>query len=286
MLVLTARCPPPQLNLQSRRLRNAPEKMDRGSAVTHGDTIYCISHGSYTIYSYRTDQDEWKEHAKCPYRFTALIFINGYLTTVGGRNERDRTTNKVLSRKGGRWEEEVPPMVTARYNHAVMTNKHTVVVAGGEEEESVEVFTGSSWSSVAPLPRYLDLITATLCEDQVYVMNLHGNIYTSSLTTLLSTRPTATPSTHSTWRPLNTPPVTWSTLSTIGSQVVVVGGARGGTRTKDVHTLINGVWNRIGSMSTGRAYPIVVVVNEDKMAVVGGDYLFSSSSSSVELLYY
>ena len=283
MLVLTAHCRPPQLNLQSRRLRDAPAYMYRGSAVTHGDTIYCISHGSYTIYSYHTDQDEWKEHANCPYRFTALIFINGYLTTVGGRGERE-TTNKVLSRKGGRWEEEVPPMVTARYNHAVMTNKHTVVVAGGEEEESVEVFTGSSWSSVAPLPQYLYHITATLCEDQVYVMDYHGNIYTSSLTTLLSTRPTATPSTHSTWRPLNTPPVTASTLSTIGSQVVVVGGRRGLTPTKDVHTLINGVWNRIGSMSTGRIIPIVVVVNEDKMAVVG-DYL-TFSSSSVELLYY
>ena len=284
MLVLTAHCPPPQLNLQSRRMRDVPERKLRGSAVTHGDTIYCISLGSYTIYSYHTDQDEWEEHANCPYSFTALIFINGYLTTVGGLNERE-TTNKVLSRKGGRWEEEVPPMMTARYDHAVMTNTHTVVVAGGIEEESVEVFTGSSWSSVARLPRYLHNITATLCEDQVYVMDYHGNIYTSSLTTLLSTRPTATPSTHSTWRPLNTPPVTWSTLSTIGSQVVVVGGERGVTPTTDVHTLINGVWNRIGSMSTGRADPIVVLVNEDKMAVVGAS-LTSSSSYSVELLYY
>ena len=287
MLVLTAHCPPPQLNLQSRRMKDAPESMLRGSAVTHGDTIYCISRYTYTIYSYHTDQDEWKEHANCPYRNTALIFINGYLTTVGGRNERE-TTNKVLSRKGGRWEEKVPPMVTARYDHAVMTNKHTVVVAGGGKmEESVEVFTGSSWSSVAPLPRYLYNITATLCEDQVYVMDYRGKIYTSSLTTLLSTRPTDTPSTHSTWRPLNTPPVRLSTLSTIGSQVVVVGGVRGDTRTTDVHTLNNGEWNRIGSMSTGRADPIVVVVNEDKMAVVG-DYSLtsSSSSSSVELLYY
>ena len=285
MLVLTAHCPPPQLNLQSRRLRDAPDWMYRGSAVTHGDTIYCISSGSYTIYSYHTDQDEWKEHANCPYRFTALIFINGFLSTVGGRDERDQTTNKVLSRKGGRWEEEVPPMVTARYDHVVIGNKHTVVVAGGEKEESVEVFTGSSWSSVAPLPQYLDYITATLCEDQVYVMDWHGNIYTSSLTTLLSTRPTATPSTHSTWRHLNTPPVRWSTLSTIGSQVVVVGGDRGVTDTTDVHTLINGVWTRIGSMSTVRTHPIVVVVNEDKMAVVGAT-LPSSSSYSVELLYY
>ena len=286
MLVLTAHCPPPQLNLQSRRLRDAPASMYRGSAVTHGDTIYCISHSSYIIYSYHTDQDEWKKHANCPYRNTALIFIDGYLTTVGGRKERE-TTNKVLSRKGGRWEEEVPPMVTARSNHAVISNKQTVVVAGGEKEESVEVFTGSSWSSVARLPRYLQYITATLCEDQVYVMDYRGNIYTSSLTTLLSTRPTATPSTHSTWHPLNTPPVTWSTLSTIGSQVVVVGGWRGYTRTTAVHTLINGVWTGIGSMSTGRAYPIVVVVvNGDKMVVVGDPLTSSSSSYSVELLYY
>ena len=288
MLVLTAHCPPPQLNLQSRRMRNAPARMYRGSAVTHGDTIYCISRSSYTIYSYHTDQDEWKEHANCPYRNTALIFINGYLTTVGGQDERE-ITNKVLSRKGGRWEEEVPPMVTPRYKHAVITNKQVVVVAGGaREEESVEVFTGSSWSSVAPLPRYLRYITATLCEDQVYVMDWDGNIYTSSLTTLLSTRPTATPSTHSTWRPLNTPPVMWSTLSTIGSQVVVVGGRREGTRTTDVHTLINGEWSNIGSMSTVRDLPIVVVVNGDKMAVVGDSLTSSSSSSShsVELLYY
>ena len=278
-------CPPPQLNLQSRRMRDAPESMCRGSAVTYRNIVFCISDSSYTIYSYHTDQDEWKKHANCPYCDTALTFINGYLTTVGGRDERNRTTNKVLSRKEGRWEEEVPPMVTARSDHAVISNEHTVVVAGGEWEESVEVFTGFSWSSVARLPRYLDYITATLCEDQVYVMDNYGNIYTSSLTTLLSTRPTATPSTHSTWRPLNTAPVWGSTLSTIGSQVVVVGGRRGGTLTADVHTLNNSVWTRIGSMSTGRAFPIVVAVNEDKMAVVG-DSSTSSSSYSVELLFY
>ena len=286
MLVLTAHCPPPQLNLKSRRMRNAPERMYRGSAVTYRNIVYCISRHSYTIYIYHTDQDKWKGHANCPYRYTALIIMNGYLTTVGGQDERE-TTNKVLSRKGGRWEEEVPPMVTARCNHAVISNKHTVVVAGGEKEESVEVFTGSSWSSVARLPRYLDHITTTLCEDQLYVMDYLGNIYTSSLTTLLSTQPTATPSTHSTWRPLKTAPLWGSTLSTIRSQVVVVGGVRGVTPTTDVHTLNNGVWTRIGSMSTGRLLPIVVVVNEDKMAVVGGGSLTSSSFSySVELVYY
>ena len=278
VLVLTARSPPPQLNLRSRRMRDAPESMRRGSAVLLNNTLYCISRPSNTIFSYQVDQDEWERHANCPYRWTALTVINGYLTTIGGRDERRRTTNKVLNRKGGRWEEEVPPMAAARCDHAVVSDGHTVVVAGGAvKEESVEVFTGSSWSSVAPLPRYLPAITATLCGDQLYVMDYGGHIYTSSLTVLLSTRHTDTPSTKQTWHPLTTPPVSHSTLSTIGSLVVVVGGV-----TEVVHGLVGGVWTRVGRMSTERYLPIVGLVGEDKMAVVGG----VTFSRSVELLYY
>ena len=275
--------PHPQPNLHSRRMRDAPEEMERGSAVSYEDIIYCISRVSYTIYSYRVEQDEWKEHANCPYHYTALTVINGHLTTIGGLDKGRRTTNKVLSRKGGRWEEEVPPMAVARCGHALVSDGHTVVVAGGEkEEESVEVFTGSSWSSVAPLPRYLYRITATLCGDQLYVMDWGGHIYTSSLTVLLSTGHTDTPSTKQTWHPLTTPPVRWSTLSTIGSLVVVVGVVTGGVRTGDVHCVVGGVWTRVGRLSTGRGLPIVGLVGEDKMVVVGDIY----SSRSVELLYY
>ena len=287
VLVLTARSPPPQLNLRSRRMRAAPENMFRGSATSLNNTFYCVSWGSNTIFSYHVDQDGWKKHANCSYRYTALTVINGYLNTVGGRDERDCTTNKLLSRKGGRWKEEVPPMAAARYDHAVVSNGHTVVVAGGEEEESVEIFNGFSWSSVAPLPRDLPHITATLCGDQLYVMDWGGHIYTSSLTVLLSTRPTNTPSTKQIWRPLNTPPVRDSTLSTIGSQVVVVGGETGGVRTGDVHGLVGGGWTRVGRMNTERVLPIVGLVSEYKMVVVGSDFLTSTSNSrSVELLYY
>ena len=263
-------------------MRDGPGRMYRGSAVSYEDIIYCVLRDSYTIYSYRVEQDEWKEHANCPYSYTALTVINGHLTIVGGQDEGRRATNKVLSRKGGRWEEEVPPMAVARWDHALVSDGHTVVVAGGEEkEESVEVFTGSSWSSVAPLPRYLRDITATLCGDQLYVMDWDGHIYTSSLTVLLSTGHTDTPSTKQTWHPLTTAPVRYSTLSTIGSLVVVVGGGTRIVLTEVVHGLVGGVWTRVGRMSTGRVLPIVGLVGEDKMVVVGD--LFTRS---VELLYY
>ena len=251
-------------------MRDSPEGMERGSAVSYEDIIYCVSGGSYTIYSYHVEQDKWEKHANCPYNYTALTVINGHLTTIGGRDERRRTTNKVLSRKGGRWEEEVPPMAVARYGHALVSDGHTVVVAGGEKEESVEVFTGSSWSSVAPLPRDLTDITATLCGDQLYVMDWEGHIYTSSLTVLLSTGHTDTSSTKQTWHPLTTAPVMASTLSTIGSLVVVVGGRTGRVVTGDVHCLVGGVWTRVGRMSTVRVLPIVGLVGEDKMVVMGG----------------
>ena len=272
VLVLAAHSPPPQLNSKNRR--DAPERMSRGSAVTVGNTIFCISEYSYTIYSYQVDKDEWEEHSKCTYRYTALTIINGYLTAIGGVH-RGQITNKIVSWKGGRWEEEVPPMRRARYRHAVVNDGRTVVVAGGEEEESVEVFNGSSWSSVAGLPHNLPAITATLCADQMYIMDCIGRTFSASITTLLSTRPTdtpspSTPSTHSTWHPLNTAPVWGSTLSTIGSQVVVVGGGRRGVSlTADVHGLTSGLWYKIGSMNTVRDLPIVAVVNGDRMVVVG-----------------
>ena len=81
-------------------------------------------------------------------------------------------------------------------------------------------------------------------------MDRDGHIYTTSLTVLLSTRPTDTPSTKQTWRRPNTAPLTWSTLSTIGLLVVVVGGVTGRERTGDVHGLVGDGWTRVGRMNT------------------------------------
>ena len=237
----------------------------------HDNTVYCMSFNSYIIYSFQVDEDKWARHSKCPHCNTALTIINGYLTAVGGRNKREQTTNKVLSLKGGRWEEEVPPMVIARWRHAVISDGHNVVVAGGWGESSVEVFTGSSWFSVAGLPDDLPDITATLCGDLLYVMDWDGRTYSSSLTSLLSTqaKDTATPATHSIWRPLKIAPISASTLSTIDSQVFAVGEWREGTPIANVYRLFNGQWTRIGYTNTAKTYPIVAALPGNRMLVVG-----------------
>ena len=121
--MLTAHSPP-QLNLQCKTMSNAPVKMLRGSAITHGNTIYCMSFNSYIKYSFQADEDKWDRHSKCLHRNTVLTIINGHLTAVGGQSKREQTSNKVLSLKGGRWEEEVPPMVRARWRHAVVSDGH------------------------------------------------------------------------------------------------------------------------------------------------------------------
>ena len=134
--MLTAHSPP-QLNLQCKTMSNASVKTVRGSAITHGNTIYCMSFNSYIIYSFQADEDKWDRHSKCLHRNTVLTIINGHLTAVGGRSKREQTTNKVLNLKGGRWEEEeVLPMVRACWRHAV-SDGHTVAAAGGWGESSV-----------------------------------------------------------------------------------------------------------------------------------------------------
>ena len=268
--------------------------MCRGSAVSNGNTIYCIARYSYTIFTFQTDKNEWETHSQCPHSHTALTTIGGCLTAIGGKRKGflggESATSKVVSWKGGKWVEEVPPMWRARWDHALVSDSSTVIIAGGEDEASVEVFhvLNRTWSRVAGLPRSLYSITATLRGDLVYVMDYDGNIYTSFLTALLSSRPT--PSTRSTWRPLNTPPVRYSTLCTIGSQVVVVGGVRGGTRTANVHALDNDdLWISIGSTSTARILPIVVASfngDQNLMVVVGGYLTFPSKSVELCELHF
>ena len=68
----------------------------------------------------------------------AIPLLHSSMDTLlpsGGQDRRECVTNKVLNGKGGRWEEEVPPMAAVRCDHAVVSNRHTVVVAGGAENE-------------------------------------------------------------------------------------------------------------------------------------------------------
>ena len=49
-----------------------------------------------------------------------------------------------------------------------------------------------------------------------------------------------------------------------------MGGERGGTRTEDVHGLVNVQWTEIGRMNAIKDLAIVTVLPGDRMVAVGG----------------
>ena len=153
-LVLTAHSYSPQLKLKWQPRKRSPDRMVRGSAILHHNVIYCASFDSRTVYQYEIDKDEWKEHSQCPHTETGLAIMKDLLTAVGGENRSGDKTNKLVTWRGGRWEEVFPPMNTARCNHAVQTDSSYVIAAGGGGETSVEIFnmSSNSWSTVTSLP--------------------------------------------------------------------------------------------------------------------------------------
>ena len=256
--------------------------MFRGSAVAEQNTVYCISRDSHTVYCYEVNKDEWQKHSECPHSNTGLAIIRGVLTAIGGQG-RSGKTNKLLSWKNPVWEEVFPPMNTARYYHAVVSDGHYVIAVGGDDSEtSVELFDIScnTWSTVTSLPRPLSSITATVCGGQLYVMNSYDRIYYTSIANFkeASTQPFHL---QPTWLPLPNAPVQGSTLSTMCGAVVAVGGMRF-TAISDIHQLHGGEWVRIGHMDTARHQPIVAVLPGDRMVVVGS-YNWFRDSTAVEL---
>ena len=263
-------------------------RMQRGGAVVHHNIVYCIPFDSYTVYAYQPDEDEWQEHSHCPHNWTGLAIIKDLLTVIGGKEE-GRKTNKLLSWRDKRWEEVFPPMNTARWDHAVLSEDDYVIAVGGRDDEtSVELFTVSAntWSTVTSLPQPLPGITATLSCNILYAMDRDGQTFSISMSHWTKNTSREPPRPHPTWQPLpHDAPVESSTLTTVCGEVMAVGGERGDTTTGDVYQLRQREWVRIGCMDTARRYPIVAVlrVPGHSMLVVGGSspYLLTAVELAV-----
>ena len=280
--MLTAHSYSPQLKLQWRTRKDAPEGMYRGAAVVHLNTVYCISHSSSTVYRYHFKEDEWKTHSCCPHLKSGLAVISELLTAIGGRESLTlKKTNKLVSWRDGQWEEVFSPMNAARYDHAVVSNDSYVIAAGGvKDETSVELFTisANTWSTVTSLPQPLPRITAALCDDCMYAMDNYGYAFAIRLSDLTKDISRNQPTLQSSWLTLKCPaPSESSTLCAVtvnGTMVAVaVGGSKeNGIPDKDIYkySVFSGKWIKVGCMDTPRFLPIVAVLPGDSIVVVGG----------------
>ena len=265
--------------------------MYRGSAVTDQNVAYFTPIGSKEVYHYTISTDEWLSLPPCPHSYSALVIIDNELTAVGGYSGGNHT-NKLFILRQGKWVEEYPPMGRGRSRAACVgiSNVHhmNVVVIGGcgegGETTAVELLNTHSrrWSTITSLPKPLTLPSAVVCGDLLYVIG--GNCVYSYLLSALpdSTRPDKSLQSP-VWKQLPDLPLHDSTPAILAGQLVCVGGRRGGEyespKDDSIHQLVDGQWEKIGTISSAREDCLVVTPSPDRMLVVGGDNGLSYSDS-------
>ena len=267
----------PQLTVQCHKKKTAPRGMMRGSATTDDKFAYFTPLDSELVYRYQLSTKKWEELRPSPYRNSGLVIIDEELTAVGGW-DGSRYTNKLFTLRQGQWVEHYPPMNTVRSSPAVVSisnGKYIVVIGGSGWTAIVELFHGTSrrWYELTNLPQAPSRPSATICDNQLYVIGLDDTGYSCSLQALLSSDQSITSQSISnilTWTLLHRLPVEGSTAATLCGQLVTVGGERGVSQVNSIHQLIYGQWVKIGSMSSGRSYCLVVNPSPDKMMIVGG----------------
>ena len=286
----------PQLKLQCHKLKRAPQRMSRGSAVTDQNVAYFTPYVSNKVYRYTISTDEWLSLPPCPHSSSALVIIDNELTAVGGSSGENRT-NKLFTLRQRWWVEEYPPMGRGRISAACVgiSNVHhmNIIVIGGLGEggwtTAVELLNTHSrrWSTLTSLPKPLRLLSAVVCGDLLYVIG-EKCVYSYLLSALLDSTIPDKSLQSPIWKPLPDLPLHDSTPAILAGQLVCVGGGReggyGSPQDDSIHQLVDGQWEKIGTISKAREDCLVVTPSPNRMLVVGGVAgLLLSYSDRVEM---
>ena len=267
-----------QLTLQCCEKKTAPCVMHRGSSTANRQFAYFVPNGSHSVYRYDAVTEKWVQLTPCPYCNSALVIIDGELTTVGGQ-VGSRFTNKLFTLNQGKWVEEYPAMNVACSHSAVVSSlqgDHVIVIggcgAGGAWIPTVRLLQVKSrtWCILTDLPQSLVLPSAAICGNKLHVISGWVGQYDGYSCSLINDQHLqSSPSTLS-WKPLPRLPVTNSTAATLGGQLVIIGGFRDGLLVNCIYQLVDGDWLKVGSMSSGRWWCLAVGQISDKIMIVGG----------------
>ena len=291
--------------------KRAPDRMIRGAAVVHGNTVYINPAISHKVYSCQMTSEGllWSTLPDSFYENFSLAVIDGLLTCVGGYSRGGASrTNTLYSLTGGghkrQWSEVFPPMPTACSLTASVTTEQALVVAGGCDVRkylgTVEVMNISTkqWTTAQHLPHPFGWISGTICGDQLYlgggfigVGKQSRSVLTCSLTDLLQPqslgvrlRTLFLATKPGVWREIKNLPVTRSTLTTLGGHLLAIGRMSDSHGpTADVHRYDHQTdsWHVVSNMKYKRSQPLSAVLPEDQLLVVGGGNI--ESMTSVEI---
>ena len=273
----------------------APCKMYGEASAVDGSVAY-FQPGKFDVLAYNSTTNKWSELPKYPNYGFSLAMVNSLLTAIGGKTSNYERTNSLLSLTDNKWTKQFPPMPTKRWLTAVVCSGRSLVVAGGEGVRrvilsTVEVMDTETlqWSTASSLPHPLYQASATLCEDQVYMLRGFDqrkeskSVFTCSVAVLLQScqpqslgerlKTSSLATRPEVWHQLADTPVTLSTCASLQGQLLAVGGKDSdGNKTSAIHmyNTTTNFWEVISHMTTPQSHCLVAVLPHNELMVVGG----------------
>lgn len=258
--------------------------MRRGSATTDHEFSYFVSEGRNcnTVYVYQWDSEKWKDLPQCRLSNFALVIVNGDLTTVGGRDNKNTDKIDMLkyTESDKRWAKGCTKNSACSKAAVVrLPDNNHIILIGGQIgttwTSSVELFQMSSgkWFKLTKMPITFRFPSATICDNRLYVIGHDDTGYWCSLSSITSDSAITSQSAARliVWEPLPPLPVKSSTIATLSGQLVAIGGKQSsGKSVNSIYQLLEERWVKIGSMSHARNRCLAVCPSSNKMLIVGG----------------
>ena len=284
---------------------NLPVAMRAAHATVINDTLYIgggsctIGNDDYLMFSYKLIDDQWRMLPVLPQCYGVPTNINNDISYIGGRDRStNRSTNKVITLLNNQWTIHYPKMTTARRRHAVVSYQHYTIVAGGEDEstlDTIEVFNCNNyqWTILSThLPEPMKFINATTCNQSFIIAGYAGADGRSYRGTFIITMDSlvGTEQEHSLhdnkWSQLFHTPYWNTTIVPDTTPPVIIGGSKQGKAVNNISLYddSSNSWRTVSSLPISCAKATVATIN-NIMIVAGGytDYSTIETANATTL---
>ena len=281
-----------------------PIKLSRGKTTVIDGKVYCgggfadNDKDDYNVYCYDQSQDKWTILPSLRVTCFGLGQVNSKLVAVGGK-ESDVYANVVYTydQQSQEWEQEIPPMPTARQSPGVLSLQSALVVAGGytlsSHTSAVEIFKPdtSQWYRSDPLPNVCRDISLIAIGNTCYALggymyndtHLNNMLYYASIDVFLCNAVPADQTNHtqgssvsqSAWKVLPNTPTYGPVAAMLAGNLLAMGGCEipeGGDEKKVVYMYSPSTnsWIYISDLPTPLSDPGIAMLSSTEILVIGG----------------
>jgi actin-like ATPase involved in cell morphogenesis/N-acetylneuraminic acid mutarotase len=282
-----------------RRVHDAPTARQQLASAQDAGTLWVFggltdNAATAKVEGYDAAIDTWKSGPDLPLALhhEMAVTYNDELVVLGGwspagANLTAVTSDRVFALRRGSWV-ELPRLNRPRAAGAAVVVGDKLVVVGGQYDgrlvATTEVFDGTTWRDVAPIPTLRDHLAAVA--DGQYVYAVGGRALSADKNTAALER--YDPAKDS-WQKLPDMPTARGGLGAglVGRRIVALGGesATGVFETVESFDLDLGTWTSLPAMGSAR-HGLAVVVAGSSVYAIGGatEPTHAKSSAVVEVL--